>query len=70
MGSEVTLEMIYEEVKQVNKRLSLLENAVEEVILKGLPRVSATKSEKQEIKRLVKEMKKGNCVTLEELKSA
>ncbi|MGD0204264.1 MAG: hypothetical protein ABSC20_10215 [Candidatus Bathyarchaeia archaeon] len=70
MGTEVTLEMIYDEVKQVNKRLSLIEDAIEEVIVKGLPEVTVSKEEKEEIKRSIEEMKKGNCVTLEELKSA
>ena len=62
--------MIYDEVKQVNKRLSLIEDAIEEVIVRGLPKVTISKKEKEEIKRSVEEMKKGNCVTLEELKSA
>jgi predicted transcriptional regulator len=70
VGTEVTLEMIYDEVKQVNKRLSLIEDAIEEVIVKGLPEVTVSKEEKEEIKRSIEEMKKGNCVTLEELKSA
>jgi hypothetical protein len=70
VGTQVTLEMIYDEVKQVNKRLSLIEDAIEEVVVKGLPEVTISKEEKQEIKRSIKEMKKGNCVTLEELKSA
>jgi hypothetical protein len=70
VGTQVTLEMIYNEVKQVNKRLSLIEDALEEVIVKGLPEVTISKEEKAEIKRSIEEMKKGNCVTLEELKSA
>jgi len=70
VGTQVTLEMIYDEVKQVNKRLSLIEDAIEEVIVKGLPEVTVSKEEKEEIKRSIEEMKKGNCVTLEELKSA
>jgi actin-like ATPase involved in cell morphogenesis len=70
VGTQVTLEMIYDEVKQVNKRLSLIEDAIEEVIVRGLPKVTISKKEKEEIKRSVEEMKKGNCVTLEELKSA
>jgi hypothetical protein len=70
VGNPVTLEMIYDEVKQVNKRLILLEDAIEEVIVKGLPKASVSKKEKEEIKRSIEEMKKGNCVTLEELKSA
>ena len=70
MGTRVTLEMIYDEVKRVNKRLSLIEDAIEEVIVKGLPEVTISKEEKEEIRRSIQEMKKGNCVTLEELKSA
>ncbi len=70
MGTQVTLEMIYDEVKQVNKRLSLIENAIEEVIVKGLPRVTVSEEEKEEIKRSIAEMKKGNGVALEEIKSA
>jgi hypothetical protein len=62
--------MIYDEVKRVNKRLSLIEDAIEEVIVKGLPEVTISKEEKEEIRRSIQEMKKGNCVTLEELKSA
>ena len=70
MGTQVTLEMIYDEVKQVNKRLSIIENAIEEVIVKGLPKVTISENEKEEIKRSIEEMKKGNCVTLKELRSA
>ena len=70
MGTQVTLEMIYDEVKQVNKRLSLIEDAIEEVIVKGLREATVSKEEKEEIKRSIEEMKKGNFVTLEELKSA
>jgi tetrahydromethanopterin S-methyltransferase subunit G len=70
VGSQVTLEMIYNEVKQVNKKLSRIEDAIEEVILKGLPKVTISKEEKAEIKHSIEEMEKGNCVTLEDLKSA
>jgi hypothetical protein len=70
VANRVTLEMIYDEVKQVNKRLSLIEDAIEEVIVKGLPEVTVSKEEKEEIRRSVQEMKKGDYVTLEELKSA
>jgi len=70
MSTQVTLEMIYAEVKQVNKRLSLIEDAIEEVIIKGLPAITVSKKEKEEIKFSIEEMKNGNCVTLEELKSA
>jgi hypothetical protein len=70
MGTKVTLEMIYEEVKKVNERLSLIEETVEEVIIKALPEVTLGKKKTKEIESSVQEMKRGNCVTLEELKSA
>jgi hypothetical protein len=70
MGTKVTLEMIYEEVKKVNERLSLIEETVEEVIIKTLPEVTLSKRKIREIENSVQEMKRGNCVTLEELKSA
>lgn len=70
MDTQVTLEMIYNEVKRVNERLELIEDVIEEVLIKGLPEVELSKEEIEEIERSIKEMKKGNYVTLEELKSA
>jgi hypothetical protein len=45
--------MIYDEVKRVNKRLSLIKDAIEEVIVKGLPEVTISKMQKEEIRRRV-----------------
>ncbi len=70
MSTRVTLEMICEEVRRVNKRLSLIEDAIEEVIVKGLPEVTVSKEKKAEIRCSIQEMKNGDCVTLEEIKSA
>jgi hypothetical protein len=70
MDEQVTLEMIYDEVRRVNERLRLIEDVIEEVVVKGLPEVSLGKGKIKEIERSIREMKKGNCVTLEELKSA
>jgi hypothetical protein len=70
MSSEVTLEMIYAEVKKVNERLRLIEDVIEEVVIKGLPEVALSKEKVREIKRSIQEMKQGNCVSLEELKNA
>ena len=47
-----------------------VKEAIEEVIVEGLPEVAVSNEEKEEIKRSVQKMKKGDCVTLEELKSA
>jgi hypothetical protein len=70
MSSEVTLEMIYAEVKKVNERLRLIEDVIEEVVIKGLPEVALSKEKVREIERSIQEMKQGNRVSLEELKSA
>lgn len=70
VSTPVTLEMVYDEVKRVNERLRLIEDVVEKVIVEGLPEVTISKEKKEEIKRSIQEMKKGNCVSLEELKSA
>jgi len=66
----VTLEMIYNEVKRVNERLRLIEDIIEEVVIKGLPEVELSEEKIKEIKRSIKEMKKRNYATLEEIKSA
>jgi len=70
MNSQVTLEMIYDEVKRVNERLNLIEDIIEEVLIKGLPEVELSKEKIKEIEHSIKEMKKGSYATLEELKSA
>ena len=70
MSSQVTLEMIYDEVKRVNERLRLMEEILEEVLIKSLPEVELTKEEITEIESSIKEMKKGDYVALEELKRA
>ena len=70
MGIPVTLEMIYDEVKRVNERLKLMEDIIEEVLIKGLSEVELSKEEIKEIGNSIKEMRKGNYVTLEELKRA
>ena len=70
MDSQPTLETIYEEVRKVNERLSLIENILEEVIIRGLPKVKLSEEEIAEIQSSIKEMKEGNFVTLEALKGA
>jgi len=70
MPTQVTLEMVYNEVKRVNERLDLIENIIEETITRNLPQVRVSRQKKEEIEGSIKEMKKGSFVTLEELKSA
>lgn len=70
MNNQVTLEMIYDEVKRANERLRLIEDIIEEIVIKSIPEVKLHDKELEEIKKSIMEMKKGNYVTLEELKSA
>lgn len=70
MGASVTLEMVYNEVKKMNERLKHIEDVIEEVVIKTLPEVSLSKEKNEEIRHSTQDMKKGNYVTLEELKSA
>jgi len=68
MGSQPSLEAIYEEVVKVNKRLSVIEGILEEVIIKGLPREELTEEEVKEIQASIEEMRKGDYVSLEALR--
>jgi len=70
MKPRVSLEMIYNEVKRVNQRLRLIEDIIEEVIIKTLPETELSPKKIKEIQRSIEEMKKGSYVTLEELKRA
>jgi hypothetical protein len=70
MSKQVTLEMIYDEVKKVNERLRIIEDVIEEIVIKSIPEAKLSRKELEEIKKSILEMKEGNYVTLEELKSA
>lgn len=70
MSGELSLESIYEEVRKVNERLSLIGSVIEEVIIRGLPKVRLSEEEVEEIRSSIKEMRKGDRVTLEALKGA
>jgi len=68
MNSTTVLEAIYEEVKSISKRLDMLEDLIEEIIIKDLPRVKLSDEEINEIKKSIKDMKRGEYATLEDLK--
>ncbi|MGC8935504.1 MAG: hypothetical protein ACP5LN_10135 [Thermoproteota archaeon] len=65
--SKVTLNMVYEEIKKLNKRMDFIEELVEEVVARELPKAKLTEEEAAEIKKSLEEMKKGEYVTLDEL---
>jgi len=67
--TEVTLDVIYEELRRLN-RMDILEELIEEIILRELPRVKLSEKEIDEIKKSVEEIRRGECAILEELLNA
>jgi hypothetical protein len=65
-----TLETIQRELRSINDRLDFMEDLVEEIILRELPRARLGKAALDEIKKSVSEMRSGKRITLEELRSA
>ncbi|HIE18411.1 TPA: hypothetical protein EYP75_01660 [Candidatus Bathyarchaeota archaeon] len=70
MRSPVTLEMIYNEVKALNERLKLIEDIIEDVLIRGLREVEINEKKIEEIEHSIKEMKEGRYVSIEEPKRA
>ena len=68
--SKVTLSMVYEEIRKLNKRMDFIEELVEEIIVNELPKIKLSKEEIEKIKNSLEEMRKGNYVTLKELMNA
>ena len=68
--TKVTLDVIYEELRRLNRRMDILEELMEEIILRELPRVKLSEKEVDEIKKSVEEIRRGEFATLEELLNA
>ncbi len=65
-----SLEAIHDELKSLNERLDFIEELVEEVILRQLPKAKVSAKKMAEIKKSIAEMRAGERVSLEELASA
>ena len=59
--------MVYGEVKKLNERMAFLEEVIEEIIVRELPKAKLSEEEIEEIKSSVEQVKKGEYVSLEEL---
>jgi len=68
--SEITLNMVYEEIRRLNKKMDFIEELVEEMILRELPKVKFNEEEAAEIRSSIEQMKKGEYATLDELMNA
>lgn len=62
--------MVYEEIRKLSRKLDFLEEIVEEIVIRELPKARLNDKEVAEIKSALEQMKKGDYVTLEELMNA
>ena len=69
MDNTTILEDIYKEVKLINRKLDMLEDLIEKILIRDIPSVRLSDEEIEEIKKSIKEMKHGEYATLEDLKS-
>jgi len=65
-----SLEAIHNELRSLNERLDFIEQMVEEVILRQLPKAKVSAREMAQIKKSIDEMRTGQRVTLEDLANA
>jgi len=66
--TQVSLKDVYTEVKRVNIRLESLERALETLMDMVLPEEEISEEEWKEIKEIEEEIKKGKCISLEEVR--
>jgi hypothetical protein len=65
-----SLEAIHNELRSLNERLGFIEDLVEEVIVRELPKTKISAKEIAEIRKSVAEMRAGKRATLEEIARA
>ena len=58
--TKVTLDVIYEELRRLNRRMDILEELMGEIILRELPKVKLSEKEIGEIKGSVEEIRGGD----------
>lgn len=64
------MEAIQSELRSLNERLDFIEDLIEQVILRQLPKAKASLKEIAETKKSIAEMRAGARMTLEELARA
>ena len=69
-NGKVTLEVVYDELKQLSIRVGIIEDAIGDRSVVRLPQISITRKEKEDIKRSLEEMQKEYYATLKEPETA
>jgi Zn-dependent M32 family carboxypeptidase len=61
------LDKVYAEVKRVRVKLESIEKTLESLVVSLLPEEEISPEERKELREIEKEMKRGECVPLEEV---
>lgn len=69
MTAEVNLEKVYTEMKRVRLELKSIEQTLSDLADAMLPLEKMSSKEKKELRAIDREMARGECVSLEEVKS-
>ncbi len=69
MTAEVNLEKVYTEMKRVRLELKSIEQTLSDLADAMLPLEKMSSKEKKELRAIDMEMARGECVSLEEVKS-
>ena len=64
------LDDIHNELRSLNERLAFVEDLVDQVIVRQLPKAKISRRELAEIKKSIAEIRRGDLATLEELTNA
>ncbi len=67
--TEVSLDKVYAEVKRMRLELKSIEKNLDNLVESLIPVEKVSPEEIQELRELEKEMERGECVTLEEVKA-
>jgi len=68
LTTEVSLDKVYEEVKRIRLELKSIEKSLDSLVESLIPEEEISPEEVKELREIEAEMKRGECVTLEEVK--
>ncbi len=68
MTAEVSLDKVYEEVKRMRQELRSIEKSLGKLVMSLIPEEETSPEERKELRKIEKEMTRGECVSLEEAK--
>jgi len=67
--TEVSLDKVYAEVKRVRLELKSIEKTLDNLVESLIPEEKISPEEAKELREIEKEMERGECISLEEVKA-